>query len=67
MLNQCVAKFWSQPFSLAVLFGVPPSARPCLVSRLCEAVVPLSLREMLFGPDPARSIVAQIEKCNQVL
>ena len=56
----------SQPFPLLC----------CLVFRLCEAVfcVPLlrgrgspSLRETLFGPDPARSIVAQIEKCNQVL
>ena len=47
-----------------------------LVFRLCEAVFcvpPLrgrgspSLRETLFGPDPARSIIAQIEKCNQFL
>ena len=55
----------SQPLSLAVLLGVSP---------LREAVFgapPLRGRGSpsrdVVGPDPARSVVAQIEKCNQVL
>ena len=52
-----VSRIFRANLSLAVLLGVSP----------LRGLGSPSLRETLFGPDPARSIVAQIEKCNQVL
>ena len=37
ILNQCFTEFLSHPFPCRVAW-CPASARPCLVSRLCEAV-----------------------------
>ena len=56
-LNPCLAKFWSQPFPLLC----------CVVSRLCERPWFSVSARGVVGPDSARSIVAQIEKCSQAL
>ena len=61
-----LANPWKR-FKSLVIFGInvsrnfePSFPLPCcLVFRLCE--------RRCFGPDPARNIDAQIEKCNQVL
>ena len=52
--------FWSQPFSLAVLLGVSPLREA--VFGVPRPWFPVSARDVV-GPDPARSIVVQIEKC----
>ena len=59
-------KVLSQPFSLAVLLGVSPLLGRVWCPASARPWFPVSARDVV-GPDPARSVVAQIEKCDQVL
>ena len=61
-----VSRSFEPTFSLAVLLGVSPLRGRVWCPASGRLWFPVSVRDVV-GPDPARSIVAQIEKCNQVL
>ena len=61
-----VSRSFEPTFSLAVLLGVSPLRGLVWRPSSARPRFPVSARDVV-GPDPARSIVAKIEKCNQVL